>query len=586
MKTYRTPGVYFEPAEPPRRTVQEVRTDIAGFVGVAERGPLHTPVRVENPEQFRTRFGGPVAYGFLAYAVEGFFANGGDVCWVVRVGDPGAGRASQTLLTGDGLPTLRVTARDPGPAGEAVTLTVERPRPPGGPDGRFDLRVRYAGDEVEAWRDLSMDRHDARYVEKVLGANPAGPARQSVPPFIEVEDLHAPPRATPPARSAAPAPVRNVRLGDWQDLARRVAAARPGSGSGYQGWLSSLVSKGSPALNGPTDLRWFTGDSQHPDWGLATLEAVDEIGLLAMPDLVWRAPVDTRRLPPRRCCDPAQGQPRPHLLVREERTAFGDDEILRGQAALLGQCEKLRDRFAVVDPPFGQDPTQAGGRFKRMVSQYAAFYYPAVYVADPLGLDGPVRLVPPSGHVCGMIARLDRGVGVHKPPANEELVGVQGVEVEVDAETHGLLNDDNVNVIRPVPGRDIRVLGARTLASPDDPEWRFINVRRLLLMIEKSIGDALPWTVFEPNDPLFEREVGNAVRNFLDGLWRRGLLDGGAADDAFGVVCDPSTNPPDGRDRGELVCLIRVRPPQPAEFVTVRVNIGGVAPAGRGGVNG
>src|SRR4051794_19732409 len=81
------PGVYFEAADPPRWSVIEARTDIAGFVGLAERGPLHEPTPIESWTQFETRFGRRfLEYGFMPDAVHGFFANGGRKAWIVRVG--------------------------------------------------------------------------------------------------------------------------------------------------------------------------------------------------------------------------------------------------------------------------------------------------------------------------------------------------------------------------------------------------------------------------------------------------------------------------------------------------------------------
>ena len=116
MALQRAPGVYFEATDPPPQGLVEVRTDIAAFVGVAERGPLHLPVKVESWTQFLTRFGGPLREGFLAYAVRGFFANGGRTCWIVRVGVPPANdqKASLLLVNRQGQPVFRVWARDHG----------------------------------------------------------------------------------------------------------------------------------------------------------------------------------------------------------------------------------------------------------------------------------------------------------------------------------------------------------------------------------------------------------------------------------------------------------------------------------------
>src|SRR4051812_40724857 len=98
MVDYRTPGVYFEQADTRSTAIGLVRTDIAGFVGIAERGPLHRPVKVQSETQFRTLFGGPIPQAYLAYAVRGFFANGGLTCWVVRAADPALARPASCIL--------------------------------------------------------------------------------------------------------------------------------------------------------------------------------------------------------------------------------------------------------------------------------------------------------------------------------------------------------------------------------------------------------------------------------------------------------------------------------------------------------
>jgi phage tail sheath protein FI len=126
-----------------------------------------------------------------------------------------------------------------------------------------------------------------------------------------------------------------------------------------------------------------------------------------------------------------------------------------------------------------------------------------------------------------------------------------------------------VNVIRPYNGRGVRVVGARTLS--DDPLWRYINVRRLLIMIERAIDTQTQWIVFEPNNPTLWSIVDRAIRSFLDRLWRRGMLDGARAEDAYVVQCDAATNPPEETEIGRTVCQIGVQPPWPAEFVIVRI---------------
>jgi phage tail sheath protein FI len=129
------------------------------------------------------------------------------------------------------------------------------------------------------------------------------------------------------------------------------------------------------------------------------------------------------------------------------------------------------------------------------------------------------------------------------------------------------LNDKGVNVVRSYSGRGIRVYGARTTCS--DIVWRYVNVRRLISMIENSIEKNSQWTVFEPNSATLRREMDRTVRCFLESLFRNGMLDGRNSDEAYSVRCDSKTTPPEEQDLGRVICEVGVKPPYPAEFVIV-----------------
>src|SRR5262249_29837503 len=152
-------------------------------------------------------------------------------------------------------------------------------------------------------------------------------------------------------------------------------------------------------------------------------------------------------------------------------------------------------------------------------------------------------------------ARSDERKGVHKPPMNEVLEVVSNVDVSIDDDEHGLLNDDNVNAIRVMPGRGVRVMGARTLWR-DNVLFRYVNVRRLLSAIEKALEQSLNWTVFEPNNSYLWSEIDRTVRSLLEDLFRRGMLDGATSEEAYSVRCDEATNPPSETDLGRVICEI------------------------------
>ncbi len=542
MQTYRTPGVYFDWLDKRRQVIASRRTDIAGFVGVAARGPLHQPVKVSSWTQFTTTFGGHIPQGYLAYAVQGYFQNGGRTCWVVRVADPDtAAEAALGLADEAGQTQLRLTATSPGAWGQGIFVQVARQG-----DDVFSLTLSYGRDE-EFWPNLSLSPTGRRYVVAALNGNSR---------LITVTDLTAPPP--------------NGHIGPGRPL-------QTGTG-----WLT--IPDGQPT-DGLTTLRpeHFNGYAPpsplgdeppvraHP-WGLAALADIEDVSLIAMPDIMPTTGVMVQ--PPRkpRCADldaPALDTPLTDSL--EERPIFTATQVSLLQAGMLEHCEQLRDRIALLDGRVEDTSRERILDWRAgITSSYAALYYPWLRVADPLGLAGVLRAVPPSGHIAGVYARTDLAQGVHTPPANAVVEGVRDLTVQVDDDIHGDLNLAGVNVVRVVPGRGVRVMGARTLASPD-PLWRYVNVRRLMIMIEQAIDEQTQWTVFEPNDRDLWREIDRVARSFLNDLWQRGMLDGATADEAYFVRCDETTNPPEALDLGRITCLIGVQPPWPAEFIVVRI---------------
>ncbi len=259
----------------------------------------------------------------------------------------------------------------------------------------------------------------------------------------------------------------------------------------------------------------------------------------------------------------------------------------RQQAEMLAFCERRRDRFAVLDgaPVCGPDvPIPASS------SGHGALYAPWVTIARPTWcaaapeLEIPAALrrqalrvkagevaVPPSGHVAGLMARVDAARGVHKAPANELLLGVTGLTQAIGPAEQAVLNTRGVNVVRDLGDRGIRVWGARTLATASDPAWRYVNVRRLFLMIERSILVGSQWAVFEPNDRLLWTRLTRDVRAFLLRVWRSGALAGATPEEAFFVQCDAETNPPELIDAGQVNVRVGVAPTKPAEFVVFHI---------------
>ena len=295
-----------------------------------------------------------------------------------------------------------------------------------------------------------------------------------------------------------------------------------------------------PAQVAKVDSGDFEGDVAERT-GMGGFAAVDEVTMVVMPDL---------------------------MALKQN----GSDAGLRDvQGKMIAHCENMGDRMAILDTPPGlraQDVLEWRSSVAGYDSKMAALYYPWIEVMDPLSRR-PI-MVPPSGHVAGVWARTDSRRGVHKAPANEVVMGAIGLDFQVTGAEQGALNQVGINCIRAFTNRGMRVWGARTLSS--DPEWRYINVRRLFNYVAESIITGTQWSVFEPNDQRLWMQLKIAATNFLMRVWRDGALFGATPEQAFYVKCDEETNPPEVIEAGQVVCEIGIAPVKPAEFVIFRLS--------------
>jgi phage tail sheath protein FI len=530
MPEYLSPGVYVEEVPSGPVPIQGVGTSTTGMVGFTERGPTAVRLVTSWLEYYRW-FGGHIeeSTSYLPYGVQGFFDNGGQRLFVSRVVRSDADPATLDLPTTDAAQELQVRAIGAGDWGNRLFVRVEdeqRPTPGG---NEFKLTVLYYRDApplplvdpLDPDNIADANRREPTVVEQfeMLGANPTG-SRFAITTVNAASQL--------------------VQL-TWTDLT--VAPARPNPIDFAGGQLQN-GDDGTAAITGDT----YRGDGSLPTdrrTGLAALEAIDEVALLAVPD---------------------QAHP---LLSTANRSAITNE--------LVNQCERLKDRFAVLAAD--RDEGNVVNINPPRDSSYAAIYYPWIRVFDPRTAD--TTLVPPHGHVLGIYARSDNTRGVHKAPANEEVRGI--ITVDLDANRgplafrvtkgqHDILNPKGVDVIRDfrASNRGIRVWGGRTMSS--DAQWRYINVRRLFIFVEESIDEGTQWVVFEGNyEPTWARVV-RSVSNFLTSVWRDGALAGVTPEEAFFVRCDRTTMTPDDIDNGRLICLVGIAPVKPAEFVIFRIS--------------
>ncbi|MBS6640352.1 MAG: phage tail sheath subtilisin-like domain-containing protein [Clostridiaceae bacterium] len=591
MAEYLSPGVYVEEYDSGATPMQGVSTSTAGFVGLAERGPvIGQPQLVTSFADYTRMYGGYLSkagYGdarYLPYAVEQFFMNGGARAYIMRA-VPGDAKAA-SLTTG----VLRVTAANPGAWAEKMRVTVvpssKAKTQVFDADGA-DLTLKNAdgfnaGDVVELFdgkttayatiksvldKVITLDAPctlavadtkvgTSKYIRTCeititarlddtvetyenLSLKPEAlnyaPVKTAKSDLIRVEVLPG-----KPAAAAAPAPVAKDENKDNKDKKDAPAAApAPAKAAGItpydlcagvgEGMVLTLEggSDGS-VLNVTADAYIGADDGPGKRTGLQAFQENGVVSVLAIPGVT--AP-----------------------------------EV---QAALIGFCENRKSCFALLDVPMDLKKTNDVATFRDMYdSTYAAMYHPWLQMFDA----GAKRTdyFPPSGAMAGIYARSDNSRGVHKAPANEVVRGCTGLSCNYNVGEQDILNPIGVNLIRALPGQGIRVWGARTISS--NGLWKYVNVRRLFIYIEESIKANTNWVVFEPNSETLWSRVTRTIETFLATCWRDGALAGSSPEQAFFVECGPTTMTQDDIDNGRLICQIGIAPVKPAEFVIFRI---------------
>jgi phage tail sheath protein FI len=190
-----------------------------------------------------------------------------------------------------------------------------------------------------------------------------------------------------------------------------------------------------------------------------------------------------------------------------------------------------------------------------------------------LAMQRRMNLMPPSAAMAGVYSMVDNTRGVWKAPANVALAAVTAPAVNITHAGQEELNVDrsgkSINAIRSFIGEGTLVWGARTLDG-NSLDWRYINVRRTLIMLEESLRLACKCYVFEPNVANTWVTIKSMVRNFLTGIWKRGGLAGASPDDAFSVAVGlGETMTPDDILEGVLRVTVLVAVARPAEFIEI-----------------
>ena len=611
------------PCRVPRVDQTPQRSDDWRMCDPARERLRSVAVRVESFDAYRRLFGGYEGPGMLPYAVASYFEQGAREAWVVRiVHDHGhaaldAGGVAQGVLAGVlGSPVVR--ARNEGSWGNALRATLlwrtrallATPLPPstvmlqlgGGqrlPPGtllrlrlangshvlRFVTDVKRAGDPLQPRRWLCAELESPtpaaivgiEVVEADLEVHDAQGASEQFT-GLGLHALH--------PRWLATVLCRESQL-LWPDFAwagDRLTPAAP---------LLLALSRTSEPFTGGED-RWsgivhedffethWDPLADEPASGLQAVVGINAITQVLLPDLYQPQP-----LPPQAdvsdpslagpafatCVDVPVAAPTPANETALPGLALdpldvGDlADIVKLFLRVQDFVDTTRDHIALLDAPPGLKPQQVVAFRSHFDSAYCALYHPWLVVARGDDTRDALVKLPPSAAAAGILAAAELALGVPHGPANRIAQGAVKTLARVSPAEHDLLHPLGINVFVQVP-LGVRLSAARTLSH--DPAWRQLSVRRLVLLLRRTLLQQMQWAAFEPHTPALRRQLVHMVTALLRRLFRLGAFTGADESEAFFVLCDDSLNPPYRLDNGQLLAHIGIAPAEPLEFIVLQ----------------
>lgn len=572
MAEYLSPGVYVEEYDSGAVPMQGVSTSTAGFIGLAQRGPVvGKPQLVTSFADYKRAFGGYLSeakFGearFLPYAVEQFFINGGSRAYIMRVAAEGAAAAKATAGV------LQIEAANPGEWGNKIRVTVEassKAKTQVIAVNGADLKLKNAegfnqGDVVElfdgkakAYATIVSSLDNIVTLDAPCTLNVAD-EKIGTPKYIKTCEL-----------------TLTVKLDDVVETYANVSLCpEAGNFVSARARKSDLVTIAVTEAKAPAAPKEGK-DEKAPAPAKAGVTPIELVGGAAVIALAGGSDGKVANVNPNVYMGEDNGPGKRSGLAAFLENVDVSIMAIPGvtapevQAALIAHCENCKSCFAILDVPIDRKKTNDVVEFRDMYdTTYAAMYHPWLEMFDPLAKRS--AYFPPSGAMAGIYARTDNERGVHKAPANEIVRGCTGLSCNYNEGEQDILNPKGVNLIRAFTGRGIRVWGARTMSS--NGLWKYVNVRRLYIYIEESIKANTNWVVFEPNSEVLWGRVTRTIEMFLATCWRSGALAGSTPSEAYFVECGPTTMTQDDIDNGRLICNIGIAAVKPAEFVIFRI---------------
>lgn len=535
VATYRRPGVYLTESLLLNPADVASTTTVAAFVGMTPKGPPNTPILVDSWSAYVNTFGGfstvtyttgtaPVltfnAMSYMPYALYTFFQNGGHFAWIIRaVSATKAGVAATLPVAGTKTPittAFNINAASVGTWGNKIAY-------------RLDTQT------TDDRGTVGADSSDvAIFTLRVLQENANGDLEvvESFPNLTTTGDV--------PGTKRVDYAVNDLTLGSRLISVTSIDPLQPQPKETVNPLY--LASGTDPGIPNSTELQGATR-TLAPIEGPIVLNIVGYLSDASKVDTTGAFDVFVG----------SQIDPKTQFPEREDILMINDN------------CGPREPAETTQNYISSMRSTLLSGS-----DSYTAAYGPWVLVPHP-AQPGAIAQVPPAGSVMGIMARIDASIGVFRAPAGV-IANVQNAvatAIKFSDTELGDLNNSNINILRPVVGSGVCVMGARTRKGygPD----RYVSGRRTLIDIKESLRRSTQWAVFENNDERLWSSLRMTAEQILRPIWERGGLRGASQDQAFYIRCDATLNTLSVIASGEVRMEVGVALEYPAEFVLIRI---------------
>ncbi|HXZ43171.1 MAG TPA: phage tail sheath C-terminal domain-containing protein [Terriglobales bacterium] len=537
MSAFTYPGVYIEELPSGVHTITGVATSIAAFVGWAAQGPTNQATLVQSWTDFQNQFGGLDSRSYLGYAVNQFFANGGQQAYIVRLVSAGGGGSTAAVAASVEITGITFNSTS-SPSTVAITtgttggLTLSAANP-GGWGNSYNVQIQPRSDDYSRFSVAVVYTNPATNADTVvesfpnLSLDPADSQGQYVVNIINEQSQYI-------TASMGTTPLTITNTPSAPSVPTPSIAAMIGLGSSTAG-ADGTVLNPSTAPSTPGAFETALNSDGSGTGGIHLLDTVPIFNLLCVPGEIVPATISNLQ----------------QYCVNERAFLIVDSQS--------------SDTFATLQ----NGPTGITGSN----STNSAFYFPWVNQFDPE--QSVTRAFPPCGFVAGLYAATDASRGVWKAPAgiDASLTGESGLTVALTDMQNGTLNIQAINCLRNFQVYGDVIWGARTLQGNDQAgsQWKYVPIRRLALFLESSLYDGTQWVVFEPNDATLWGQIRLNIGAFMQSLFLQGAFAGTTPQQAYFVKCDADNNPQSSIDQGVVNTLVGFAPLYPAEFVVIQI---------------